>query len=186
MSWYAYKRVGPEEIIKLEIIKQELEMGEEQLPPAVDILLQLVQPEGTPIEKTRQALAQVSAINAYVPRFLEGTPKSPKLEYAACPNWSALQRLGNEDYLSIDGAPAGVSRIHGCTRVHEIYFRQIEPGVETAHFEPRPEKYPTCILEASIPRGPGNDRLQPEVHGLHPAVLVDMFDIDGRAFPPAG
>jgi len=37
-SWFAYKRVGPEAIIEL-----ELEMWEDMLPPAVDLLFQLIQ-----------------------------------------------------------------------------------------------------------------------------------------------
>jgi hypothetical protein len=144
-SWYAYKRVGPEEIINL-----ELEMWDEQLPPAVDILLQLVQPEGSDIEKIKHVLEQVSSINGYEPEYLEETPGSLKWEYKTCPNWNAIEQLGYGDYLSLEGEPARVSCIHGCTRVHEIYFRKIAPGIELKHFELRPDGNDTCVFEVSI------------------------------------
>jgi len=144
-SWYAYQRVGPEEIIKL-----ELEMWDEQLPPAVDLLLQLIQPEGNSIEKIKHVLGQVSRANAYIPRYLEETPRSLKWEYSVCPNWNALEQLGYEDYLSLDGKPAKVSCIHGCTRVHEIYFRKIDPNSSMRHFELRPGGDKTCVFELSV------------------------------------
>ena len=144
-SWYAYKRVGPEEIIKL-----ELDMWDEQLPPAVGLLLQLIEPEGDAIMKIKHSLAQISRVNSYVPRYLEETPQSLKWEYSTCPNWEALEQLGYEDYLSVDGKPAKVSCIHGCTRVHEIYFGTIDPNSMIRHFELRPDGDKTCIFEVSV------------------------------------
>jgi hypothetical protein len=144
-SWYAYKRVGPEEIIKL-----ELEMWDEQLPPAVDLLLRLIEPEGNSIEKMKHLLDQVSRINGYVSRYLEETPQSLKWEYATCPNWSALEQLGYSDYLSMEGKPAKVSCIHGCTRVHEIYFWAVDRNSRMRHFEARPGGDETCMFEVSV------------------------------------
>ena len=67
-----------------------------------------------------------------------------------CPNWNALEQLGYEDYLSLDGKPAKVSCIHGCTRVHEIYFRKIDPNSSMRHFELRPGGDKTCVFELSV------------------------------------
>ncbi len=144
-SWHAYKRVGPEEIINI-----ELDMWDEQLPPSVDILLQLVQPEGSTIEQVKHVLEQVSKINAYTPEYLEETPTSLKWKYTVCPNWNAIGNLGYDDYDSINGEPAKVSCIHGCTRVHEIYFRKVAPDVKLRHGELRPEGDETCVFEATI------------------------------------
>ena len=56
-----------------------------------------------------------------------------------------MQRL-----VSLDGKPAKVSCIHGCTRVHEIYFRAIEPNSRMRHFELRPGGDKTCVFELSV------------------------------------
>jgi hypothetical protein len=141
-SWYAYKRLGPEAIIEL-----ELEMWEDLLPPAVDLLLQLIEPEGTPIEQIKQVLNEVTRINGYVPDYLEETPHSLKWEYTSCPNWNSLLQLDYEDYLAKGGEPAKVSCIHGCTKNHEIYFRKIDPNLEIEHFELRPNADETCVFQ---------------------------------------
>jgi hypothetical protein len=144
-SWYAYKRLGPEAIIEL-----ELEMWEDQLPPAIDLLMQLIEPEGTAIEQIRQLLNEVTRINGYVPDYLEETPHSLKWEYTTCPNWNSLLQLNYEDYLAIGGEPAKVSCIHGCTKTHEIYFRNIEPNLKIEHFELRPNADDTCVFQVSL------------------------------------
>ena len=144
-SWYAYKRIGPEKIIEM-----ELEMWDEMLPPAVDLLLQLIGPEGTPIEQMKHLLNQLTAINGYVLKYLEESDKSLKWEYAVCPNWDSLVSLNFDDYLAIDGKPTKVSCIHGCTRVHEIYFRKIDAGIKIEHLELRPNADKTCVFQATL------------------------------------
>ena len=83
-SWYAYKKLGPKGIIDV-----ELEMWDEIMPPAVDLLYQLIEPEGTDIKKARHVLTQVSKINGYTVRNIEQTQNSLKWEYKKCPNWNS-------------------------------------------------------------------------------------------------
>jgi hypothetical protein len=144
-SWFAYKRVGPEAIIEL-----ELEMWEDMLPPAVDLLLQLIQPEGTAIEQIKQVHREITRVNGNVPEYLEETPDSLKWQYTSCANWNSLLQLGYEDYLAMEGKPAKVSCIHGCTKTHEIYFRKIAPGLKIEHFELRPDADETCVFKVEL------------------------------------
>jgi hypothetical protein len=144
-SWYAYKRLGPEAIIEL-----ELEMWEDLLPPAVDLLLQLIEPSGTVIEQAKQVLDEITKINGYVPNYLEETPRSLKWEYTLCPNWNSLLQLDYEDYLAKGGEPAKVSCVHGCTKNLEIYFRKINPDLNIEHFELRPNADETCVFQVSL------------------------------------
>lgn len=125
-SWFAYKRLGPEGIIEA-----ELEMWEELLPSAIDLLIQLVEPEGNSVEKAKHLLNQVSKINGYEPKYLEENRESLKWEYIVCPNWNSLVQLDYEDYLSKGGKPAKVSCIHGCTAVHKNYFKKIDPPIQS-------------------------------------------------------
>ncbi|RJP34989.1 MAG: hypothetical protein C4536_01515 [Actinobacteria bacterium] len=144
-SWYAYKRLGPEAIIEL-----ELEMWEDLLPPAMDLLWQLIEPEGTAIEQIKQVLNEITRINGYVPEYLEETPSSLKWEYTTCPNWNSLLQLDYEDYLAVGGKPAKVSCIHGCTKNLEMYFRKISPDLKIRHFELRPNADETCVFQVSL------------------------------------
>ena len=144
-SWYAYKRLGPEKIIEL-----ELEMWDVLIPPAVDILFQMIQPEGSPGEQMRHFLNQISKVNGYIPRFLEEDADSLKWEYTDCPNWNNLIMVNFDDYLTQNGKPAKVSCIHGCTRIHEIYFRKIDPKIKVESFELRPNAKETCVFRASV------------------------------------
>ncbi len=144
-SWHAYKRIGPEKIIEM-----ELEMWDELLPPAVDLLFQMMEPEGTPVEQVKHVLNQITKINGYVPKYLEKSDTSLRWEYAVCPNWDSLVMLNYEDYLAMDGKPTKVSCIHGCTRIHEIYFRKIDRGIKLEHFELRPNGDETCVFQASL------------------------------------
>lgn len=144
-SWFAYKRVGPEAIIEL-----ELEMWEDMLPPAIDLLMQLIEPEGTAIEQIKQVHREITKINGYVPEYLEETPNSLKWQYTTCPNWNSLLQLDYGDYLALEGKPAKVSCIHGCTKTHEIYFRKIAPDLEIRHFELRPDAHDTCVFQVSV------------------------------------
>ena len=50
-SWFAYKRLEPKGIIEM-----EFEMWKNLLSPAVDLLVQLIAPEGTSIEKAKHAI----------------------------------------------------------------------------------------------------------------------------------
>jgi len=142
-SWYAYKRLGPEKIIEL-----ELEMWEELIPPAVDLLFGMLAPEGTPAQQGRFFLEQMGKVNGYVANFLEEKDDSLKWEYTTCPNWDSLELLKFDDYLAIDGKPAKVSCIHGCTKIHEIYFRNIGPNTKVEHFELRPNADNVCVFKA--------------------------------------
>jgi hypothetical protein len=74
--WYVYKKLGPKDIIEV-----EMEMWDELMPPAVDLLYRLIEPEGNNIEKARQILTQVSKINGYVPKSIEQTSESLKWEW---------------------------------------------------------------------------------------------------------
>ncbi len=144
-SWYAYKRLGPEGIIEM-----ELEMWKDLLPPAIDLLFSLVAPEGPPARQARFFLDQLTKINGYVPKYLEETGDSLKWEYTTCPNWNSLIALNFDDYLAKDGKPAKVSCIHGCTKVHGIYFSKIAPHTTVEHFEVRPNANDTCVFKASF------------------------------------
>jgi hypothetical protein len=144
-SWYAYKRVGPDEIIKL-----ELEMWDELIPPAVEILNMMIQPEGTPAERMKHFLNQITKVNGYVPNYLEEDENSLKWEYTSCPNWDNLVMINFDDYVTQEGKPAKVSCIHGCTRIHEIYFRNISPDIKIESFDLRPNAKEKCVFKASV------------------------------------
>ena len=144
-SWYAYKKLGPKAIIEV-----EMEMWDKLMPPAVDLLYQLIEPEGSDIEKARQVLTQVSKINGYTPRNIEQTPKSLKWKYKKCPNWNSMIQMDLDDYICIDGKPAKVSCIHGCTKIHEHYFKKINPKVKVHSIKNRPDSDDTCMFEVSF------------------------------------
>ncbi len=144
-SWYAYKRLGPKEIINL-----ELEMWDDLLPPAVDLLYQLIEPEGNDIEQAKHVLTQVCKVNGYVIRNLEETPDSLKWEYKTCPNWNSMLQMNLEEYICIEGNPAEVSCIHGCTKIHENYFKKINPNIKVQNIKNRPNADKTCIFEISF------------------------------------
>jgi hypothetical protein len=120
------------------------------IPPAVDLLFMIIQMEGQPIKQVKHFLNQITKINGYVPKYLEGDDKSLKWEYSVCPNWNSLVLLNYDDYLAVDGKPTKVSCIHGCTRIHEIYFRKIDPGLKIKHFELRPNADETCVFQVSL------------------------------------
>ncbi len=144
-SWYAYKRLGPEKIIET-----ELEMWRDLLPPAVDILFSIIAPEGVPSKQAKFFLDQLAKVNGYVPRYLEESDTMLRWEYAQCPNWSSLEMLNFDDYLAVGGKPAKVSCIHGCTKIHETYFRKIAPNTTIEHFELRPMADKTCVFRATF------------------------------------
>ena len=144
-SWYAYKRLGPDKIIEM-----ELEIWKDLLPPAVDLLFGMIAPEGTPAQQGRFFLDQMVKINGYVPRYLEETDDVLKWEYTTCPNWDSLELLKFDDYLAVGGKPAKVSCIHGCTKIHEIYFSKIAPNTKVEHFELRPNADSTCVFKATF------------------------------------
>ena len=73
-----------------------------------------------------------------------------KWEYTQCPNWSSLEMLNFDDYLAVGGKPAKVSCIHGCTKIHETYFRKIAPNTAIEHFELRPMADTTCVFRATF------------------------------------
>ncbi len=141
-SWYAYKKLGPKGIIDV-----ELEMWDDLLPPAVDLLYQLIEPEGNNIEMAKHVLTQVSKVNGYGIKNIEETPNSLKWEYKNCPNWNSMIQMNLDDYLSKDGKPAKVSCIHGCTKVHENYFKKINPNIRVRSIKSRPDADSTCIFE---------------------------------------
>jgi hypothetical protein len=144
-SWYAYKRLGPEKIIEL-----ELEMWKDLIPPAVDLFFGLIGPQGTPSAQAKFFLNQMTKVNGYVPKYLEETDTSLTWEYTFCPNWNSLVILNFDDYLALDGKPAKVSCIHGCTRIHEIYFRKIAPNTTVEHGKLRPNADDTCVFTATF------------------------------------
>lgn len=144
-SWYAYKRLGPDKIIEL-----ELEMWDELIPPAVEIMFSMVAPEGTPAQQGRFFLDQMVKVNGYVPKYLEEKNDVLKWEYTTCPNWDSLELLKFDDYLAVGGKPAKVSCIHGCTKIHEIYFSNIAPNTKVEHFELRPNADNKCVFKATF------------------------------------
>ncbi|MBN2223909.1 MAG: hypothetical protein JW765_04460 [Deltaproteobacteria bacterium] len=144
-SWYAYKRLGPEKIIEL-----ELEMWNTMLPPAVDILYMLFAPEGPPVAQAKHILDQMTKINGYAVDYRGQTADALKWEYSQCPNWNSLVMLNYDDYLAVDGKPAKVSCIHGCTRIHELYFSKIGPKVTVTHGRLRPNADETCEFTATF------------------------------------
>ena len=144
-SWYAYKKLGAKGILEV-----EMEMWNELMPPAVDLLYQLIEPEGTSIEKARHVLTQVSKINGYVPKKIEQTSESLKWEYKVCPNWNSMIQMDLEDYISKNGNPAKVSCIHGCTKIHKHYFKKIDPNINVKIIKNRPNGDETCIYEISF------------------------------------
>jgi hypothetical protein len=143
-SWFAYKKLGPEGIIDV-----ELEMWDTLLPPAVELLYQLIEPEGNTIDKVKQVLTEVCKINGYVPKYSEETPQSLTLEYEVCPNWDSMIQMDLDDYLSKDGKPAKVSCIHGCTKIHQHYFKKIDPELKIQSIKNRPNADDTCIFKIS-------------------------------------
>ena len=144
-SWYAYKKLGPEGIIDV-----EMEMWDALLPTAVDLLYQLIEPEGNTIEKVKHVLTQVCKINDYVPAYLEETPHSLNWEYKVCPNWNSMVQMDLDDYLSKEGKPAKVSCIHGCMKIHGHYFKKIDPELKIQTIKNRPDADDTCIFQVSI------------------------------------
>ncbi|MFW9937752.1 MAG: hypothetical protein ACFFA8_02690 [Promethearchaeota archaeon] len=144
-SWYAYKKLGPKDIIEI-----EMEMWDNLMPPAVDLLYQLIEPEGSNIEKARQVLTQVSKISGYALKNIEESTESLKWEYKVCPNWNSMIQMGLDDYLSIDGKPAKVSCIHGCTKIHTHYFNKINPKIKVQSIKNRPNADKTCIFKLSF------------------------------------
>ena len=147
-SWYAYKRLGPEKIIEL-----ELEMWDELLPPAVGRLLPLVEQTGSSMARAKSLLDFVCQVNCYEPRYTGQTERSLTWEYKSCPNWNSLVEMKLDDYLTQDGRPAKVSCIHGCTRIHEIYFRSIDPAISVRSLENRPQADETCSFRIELPEG---------------------------------
>ena len=147
-SWYAYKRLGPEKIIEL-----ELEMWDELLPPAVEKLLPLVEQTGSSIARAKSLLDFICQVNCYEPRYTSETTHSLTWEYRTCPNWNSLVEMKLDDYVTRDGRPAKVSCIHGCTRVHEIYFRGIDPAITVRSLKNRPQADETCSFRIELPGG---------------------------------
>ncbi len=144
-SWYAYKKLGPKGIIEI-----ELKMWDDLMPPAVDLLYQLIEPEGNRIQQAKHVLTQVSKINGYKIKNLEETPKSLKWEYKTCPNWNSMIQMGLDDYICKEGKPAKVSCIHGCTKIHEHYFKKIDPNIQVQSIKNRPNADDTCIFRISF------------------------------------
>ncbi len=144
-SWFAYKELGPENIIKV-----ELAMWDAMLPPAVELLCQLIGPEGNVMEKVQQLITQVCKINGYVPKYTNETPESLTLEYTLCPNWDSMIQMNLDDYISKDGKPAKVSCIHGCTRIHQHYFKKIDPKLKMRSVKNRPNADDTCVFAISV------------------------------------
>lgn len=147
-SWYAYKRLGPEKIIEL-----ELEMWDELLPPAVEKLLPLVEQTGSSVARAKSLLDFICLVNCYEPHYTSETESSLTWEYRTCPNWNSLVEMKLDDYLAREGKPAKVSCIHGCTRVHEIYFRSIDPAFAVRSLENRPQADETCSFRIELPGG---------------------------------
>lgn len=144
-SWFAYKKLGPEGIIEV-----ELEMWDEIFPAAVDLLYQLIEPEGNNIEKAKHVLTQVSKINGYAIKNFEETSKSLKWEYKKCPNWNSMLQMELDDYICKNGNPAKVSCIHGCTKIHEHYFKKIDSGAIVQSIKNRPNADDTCIFKVTF------------------------------------
>jgi hypothetical protein len=144
-SWYTYKKLGPEGILEV-----EMEMWDALMPPAVDLLYQLIEPEGNNIEKARHVLAEVSKINGYIPKNIEQTPESLRWVYKVCPNWNSMIQMGLDDYICKNGKPAKVSCIHGCTKIHEHYFKKIDSRINIKCIKNRPNADDTCIFEISF------------------------------------
>ena len=144
-SFYAYKKLGPKGIIDV-----ELEMWDALMPPAMDLLYQIVKPEGNNIEKAKCVINEICKVNAYVPKFSEETSNSFKLEYKVCPNWNSMLQMKLDDYLSIDGKPAKVSCIHGCTKIQKHYLKKIDPNVKVQSIMNRPDAAKTCIFQISF------------------------------------
>ena len=140
-SWYAYKKLGPDGIIDV-----ELEMWDNLMPPAVERLLSLIEPTGTTIQKSRKFLDQLCKLNCYRKKYLEETSQSLTWEYTYCPNWDSMLQMELDDYLAMNGKPALVSCQPGCTRIHEIYFKAIDPHVKVDMIKKRPQADNTCIL----------------------------------------
>jgi hypothetical protein len=144
-SWYAYKKLGPKDIIEI-----EMEMWDELMPPAMDLLYRLIEPEGSNIEKTKQVLIEVSKINGYVPKNIEQTPEALIWEYKVCPNWNSMIQMDLDDYISKNGKPAKVSCIHGCTKIHTHYFSKISPNIKIQCIKNRPNADDICIFKVSF------------------------------------
>jgi hypothetical protein len=144
-SYHAYKRLGPEGIIEV-----ELEMWERLLPPAVARLLPLVAPKGSSIERARSLLDFLNQISGYEPRYTGESATSLTWDYTVCPNWNSMLELDLDDYITQNGNPAKVSCIHGCTRIHEIYFRSIDPAITVHSSGNRPAGDQTCTFRIEM------------------------------------
>jgi hypothetical protein len=144
-SYHAYKRLGPEGIIEV-----EMEMWESLLPAAVERLLPFVEEKGPSIERARSLLDFVSQVSGYKPRYTAETATSLTWDYTSCPNWDSMLELDLDDYITQNGKPAKVSCIHGCTRIHEIYFRGIDPGISVRSLGNRPAGDRTCTFRIEV------------------------------------
>jgi len=144
-SYHAYKRLGPEGIIEV-----ELEMWESLLPPAVKQLLPFVELEGSSIERARSLLDFLNHVSGYRSRYTDATETSLTWDYTICPNWDSMLELDLDDYITQNGEPAKVSCIHGCTRIHEIYFRAIDPTITVQPLGNRPGGDQTCTFRIEV------------------------------------
>ena len=141
-SWYAYKKLGAEGILEV-----EMEMWDELMPSAVDLLYQLIKPDGTKIEQARHVLNEVSKINGYVPINMKQTLDSLRWEYKVFPNWNSMIQMDLDDFIAKNGKPAKVSCIQGCSKIHNHYFKKIDPNVHVKSIKNRPNADDTCIFE---------------------------------------
>ncbi|TFG06155.1 MAG: hypothetical protein EU539_08375 [Promethearchaeota archaeon] len=144
-SWYAYQKLGADGIIKV-----ELKMWDDLMPPAIDLLYQLIEPEGSNIEQAKHVLTQVSKINGYKIKNILESATSLKWEYKVCPNWNSMIQMGLDDYICKNGNPAKVSCVHGCTKIHEHYFKKINSNLKVRSIKNRPKAANTCIFELSF------------------------------------
>jgi hypothetical protein len=144
-SYHAYKRLGPEGIIEV-----ELEMWERLLPAAVERLMPFVEAKGPSIGRARSLLGFVNQISDYRARFSDESATSLTWEYSRCPNWDSMLELDLDDYITQNGEPARVSCIHGCTRIHEIYFRGIDPAITVHSLGNRPAGDGTCTFRIEL------------------------------------
>jgi hypothetical protein len=144
-SYHAYKRLGPEGIIEV-----ELEMWESLLPPAVKRLLPFVELKGPSLERARSLLDFLNRVSGHKTRYRGGNATSLTWDYAVCPNWDSMLELDLDDYITRNGEPARVSCIHGCTRIHEIYFRSIDPAIGVRSLGNRPAGDETCTFRIEL------------------------------------
>jgi hypothetical protein len=140
-SYHAYKRLGPDGIIEV-----EMELWENLLPAAVERLLPLAEAKGSSIARARSLLGLVNQISGYRSRYTDESETSLTWEYSSCPNWDSLVELDLDDYITRNGEPAKVSCIHGCTRVHEIYLNHVDPSITVHSLGNRPAGDKTCVF----------------------------------------